>query len=404
MRTFAIALALAAHAAHAADIRRLGDEPRQTVLAEIETRPFSPGLLNDLQNWSTDPLTEAAIKDKVVVILAWENDEARSLRLLPALARLERALQGEVVCLAVHGPEGWDDAAERIASGRIAVRTAHDPDGALFAALKADEHPNVYLVDRAGNLRVADIDPRDLDKAVRDLARETPDEARADLPSRLERLAQRRALTPEPQPRTNMPRPMDPNGAGPGSPVTPTPTVPPEAYLSAAWPPYNLDTASLNARNVQGRTLPVPLGNETWLTPKPERPVEEHVLVLDFWAIWCGPCRAVSPKLDALQRAHPGELMVLGVSGLAAGEKYPEDPDAITAYMRDHPVAYWHLNDLRKTVYTSLGIRAIPHVVILSTDGIVRWQGNPHDTRFLPAVEQVIAADPLLAARRASED
>ncbi|RMH30787.1 MAG: TlpA family protein disulfide reductase [Planctomycetota bacterium] len=165
------------------------------------------------------------------------------------------------------------------------------------------------------------------------------------------------------------------------------------AYATADWPAHN--RGRLYAKDMQGKELPVKLGNETWLTE--EKDLSGKVLVLDFWATWCGPCIAASPKLEKLQKDHKGNLEVVAISGQG------EDEQTVRSWLekKGDKIGYNHVFDAEQRVYKPLGITGIPHVVVLSTDGVIRWQGNPHEKDFAKIVSQIVSNDPLIKAKNA---
>ncbi len=170
----------------------------------------------------------------------------------------------------------------------------------------------------------------------------------------------------------------------------PLPKIDRALYAQADWPAHNM-AKKLGAKSFQGKELPVALGNETWISEKVD--LEGKVMVIEFWATWCPPCRKVSPMLSELQEKYEENLAVLAISGM-------NDPEEdVRAYIKEHEVAYSNLYDSEQTIASKMEVRSIPHSVILSTDGTIRWQGNPLLPEFKEALEQVLASDPLIKAK-----
>ena len=345
-------------------VEREGDPAHREALLEIETQPFASELFDGLDKWTHDEVVNAeAIEGKVVLVGFVSAGNSQSMVSLASLSRYHRKYADKgLVVLAVHPELGWDAFDEKVAGGRVKVPSARDAGGLFAQGLMADGYPDLYLVDRAGQLRYADFENRSLKGAVAQLLKETPEEAIANAV-------------------------MQSEGIEIAEEATSVKEIPTAAYANADWPGQN--SGKLTALNYQGKQLPVPLGNEDWLSE--EREIDGKVIVLDFWATWCGPCKAASPMLEKMQIKHEGKLEILAIGG-------PSDDEAKhRKYVIQNKKAYSNLYDPKGTINNAMKVRAIPHTVIMSTDGVIRWQGNPLSSDFAKALDQVVKADPMFA-------
>ncbi len=168
------------------------------------------------------------------------------------------------------------------------------------------------------------------------------------------------------------------------------PEVDSALYGNAAWPAHNKGE-SLYAKDFQGKTLNVTLGKETWISE--ETQLEGKVVILDFWATWCPPCRSAMPILDQMQKDNAEDLAVVAIGGQS------EDESTVREYISSHKESISNLFDANQAVFKQFESKGIPLVVVMSTDGVVRWIGNPHDENFKPAVAQVLEVDPMINAK-----
>lgn len=361
--TMTASVTLAALVAMAPTIKRESTAHREA-LTKLETNPVDSAALASLTDWSHPGTLDASkTQGKVVLLAVVSAADPQSVMTLSTLTRLHEKYLGQgLVVAGIHPDAGFDQVNEQILAGKITIPMARDAGGVFASAMHTDDYPDLYLIDRAGNLRFADLNKRSLKDAVKMLVSETPESA-----------ASNAALQAQ--------------GVSPELKVTTAAQVDPGLYTSANWPSHN--AGRMSADDYQGQMLPVAMGNEEWIAN--ERPLENKVLVLDFWATWCGPCIAAAPMLHKMQNQYEGKLEIVGIGG-------SESKADFKRYVLKKKGNYAQMFDGNKNISSALGIKGIPHVVVLSTDGIIRWQGNPHDPAFKRAVSMTVAADPVVQA------
>lgn len=114
------------------------------------------------------------------------------------------------------------------------------------------------------------------------------------------------------------------------------------------------------------------------------------VVVVDFWATWCGPCRASFPNVRELVKRYEGyPVAVIGMTS-PQGRHYPGDKGGepvdctndeakefglMPGFMKDHEMT-WPVMFSRQNVFNpDFGVSGIPHVAIIDPAGKVRYNG-----------------------------
>ncbi|SDL79640.1 TlpA family protein disulfide reductase [Tessaracoccus oleiagri] len=94
----------------------------------------------------------------------------------------------------------------------------------------------------------------------------------------------------------------------------------------------------------------------------PRRP-----MVINLWAQWCGPCREEAPFLRELHRTRDD----VDLYGINYNDPKPDWALEFASLVEwDYP----HIQDLDKTLQTSLGVPGIPMTVLVDAEGVIRYR------------------------------
>jgi thiol-disulfide isomerase/thioredoxin len=95
-------------------------------------------------------------------------------------------------------------------------------------------------------------------------------------------------------------------------------------------------------------------------------PIERkgRVVIVDFWASWCGPCTFAMPRLVALGHKYK-ELRIVGISS--------EDEADIKKFVAENGIDYTIAHDAGDVVSGRYFVTGLPTLVIVDKAGVVRY-------------------------------
>ena len=125
------------------------------------------------------------------------------------------------------------------------------------------------------------------------------------------------------------------------------------------------------------------------LAGKPVRLADYHgkLVLLNFWASWCGPCLEEMPKFSGWQREYGAQgLQVIGVS-------MDDDSAAARRLIARHPAAYPILLGDAELGESFGGVLGLPLTYLIDPNGriVARYQGNGDLAKMEAKIKALLA-------------
>jgi thiol-disulfide isomerase/thioredoxin len=325
--------------------KQLSNTDRQ---AMEELVSFSPPNIPDDVTWilpeneSQAPPNWSDFLGKVVVVQSWSNSDARSRQIIGATnkAIARTAVPEDVVLILIHTPKGIASLDKYQSRYPIQAPTIIDSTGELCNAFGFYLDPTNIVIDRDGAAQYVGLGMKGLIDAV---------DALLEKPRNAETKTKQFVLGDAPK----------------ESPIQ--------------YPAFSENFG--RAKNWQGKQAPK-FYVEEWLSPPVD--VQDKVRVVEFWATWCAPCRKSIPHLNEWNKHFDGSVAFVSVSN--------ESANKVAEFMKKTQMGYGVAVDTKSKMKNTISCSAIPLSLVISSDGIVRWQGNP--IRLSEGtIQQILSAD-----------
>jgi peroxiredoxin len=102
------------------------------------------------------------------------------------------------------------------------------------------------------------------------------------------------------------------------------------------------------------------------------RELEGKVVLVNFWATWCGPCRMEIPEFNELHKSyHEQGLEILGIS---VSDNKKQLKNFTKSFAVDYPLLYGDARDMNAIMKDYGGVYAVPSSFLIGKQGSIIWK------------------------------